>query len=227
MWISELSERTRIPVDTIKHYLRVGVLPKGRSVGPMRAEYDEAHVARLRLVKALTEVGQLKLDQVRRILESADGPDVRVPQAVGAAHYELSRRVMEERTPSPEALAAVEAMIGRRGWQVGTASPHREALAVALDALLETGAGADRPGRGLTDLLDLYSEHLGAVAEAEIGFVDLSDPERALLNAISTTVLSEPVVLVVRRLAQEHAVRDRTRIDPPPEGSPHRRWTDG
>jgi DNA-binding transcriptional MerR regulator len=26
MWISELSDRTRVPIDTIKHYLRIGVL---------------------------------------------------------------------------------------------------------------------------------------------------------------------------------------------------------
>ncbi len=69
VWISELSQRTGIPVDTIKHYLRVGVVPAGEPVGPLRAEYDRVPRARPVLAhRALHEVGRLSLDQIRRDL---------------------------------------------------------------------------------------------------------------------------------------------------------------
>ena len=113
-------------------------------------------------------------------------------------------------------------LTGRRVVVAGGGSVAQRRVA----ALLEVGAATDRPGRDIGALLDLYSTAMEPVAREEFSFVDLHDPETALLNAIGGTVLSEPMLLLVRRLAQEHSVRERARSDPPPEGSPGRRWTD-
>ena len=55
MWMSELSSRSGLPVPTIKYYLREQLLHAGEAVGATRARYDDSHVRRLRLVRALTE----------------------------------------------------------------------------------------------------------------------------------------------------------------------------
>ncbi|MBB5830190.1 MerR family transcriptional regulator [Brachybacterium aquaticum] len=74
MRISELSARTDVAVGTIKYYLREGLVPPGRSTSRTTAEYDETHVERIRLVRALIQTGGLGLAAVRRVIEVVDGP---------------------------------------------------------------------------------------------------------------------------------------------------------
>ena len=56
MRISELSSRSGVPVATIKYYLREGLLPAGERTSATQARYGDAHVERLRLVRALVDV---------------------------------------------------------------------------------------------------------------------------------------------------------------------------
>lgn len=74
MRISELSAMTEVPIGTIKYYLREGLLPAGRRASRTTAEYDAAHVQRLRLVRALIETGGLGIAAVRRVLTVIDAP---------------------------------------------------------------------------------------------------------------------------------------------------------
>ena len=68
MKISELSERSGVPVATVKFYIREGMLPRGEALSTTRAEYGEEHLTRLRLISALApslvleeaHVGQLE-----------------------------------------------------------------------------------------------------------------------------------------------------------------------
>ena len=57
MRISELAEVSGVPLATVKYYLREGLLPPGRSVTARLSEYDDEHLRRLRLLRALREVG--------------------------------------------------------------------------------------------------------------------------------------------------------------------------
>ena len=82
MRISELSDVTEVPVPTIKFYLREGLLPRGRSIATNLADYDESHVRRLRLIRALTEVGGLPLTMVRTVLGAVDDPDLPMHEAL-------------------------------------------------------------------------------------------------------------------------------------------------
>ena len=80
MWMSELSSRSGLPVPTIKYYLRERLLHAGEAVGATRARYDDSHVRRLRLVRALTEVAGMRLEDVRRVLVAIDDPDAVLPR---------------------------------------------------------------------------------------------------------------------------------------------------
>ena len=80
MWMSELSSRSGLPVPTIKYYLRERLLHPGEAVGATRARYDDSHVRRLRLVRALIDVAGMRLDDVRRVLTAIDDPDLSLPR---------------------------------------------------------------------------------------------------------------------------------------------------
>ncbi len=148
MWISELSDRTRVPIDTIKHYLRIGVLPRGRPIADRRSEYDETHVERLRLIRAMIEVGGMRLDSVRRVFDSVDESQTSLRDALGQAHYELSRRFLEDHEPTAGSLATVDGVIARQDWHIAEDSVHRAALAASLDTLGRGGQlGQRRPPR--------------------------------------------------------------------------------
>ncbi|MGD8496615.1 MAG: MerR family transcriptional regulator [Gemmatimonadales bacterium] len=71
MRMQELSERSGLPRTTIHHYVREGLLPAARKSAPNAAEYDEAHLERLRLVTQLRgeEAGALSIPEIRRVIE--------------------------------------------------------------------------------------------------------------------------------------------------------------
>src|ERR1039458_4166584 len=59
MQMGELSERSGIPIHTIKYYLRTDLLFQGLATAATRAQYDQSHLRRLRLIRALLERGDL------------------------------------------------------------------------------------------------------------------------------------------------------------------------
>jgi DNA-binding transcriptional MerR regulator len=200
MWISELSQRTGVPVATIKYYLREGLLPAGRSVGVTRAVYDEGHVRRLRLIRALVGVGRLSLSAVRGVLEALDAGSEDMHGVLGAASAALSPGGPE---PTPGSRRRVRELIDRRGWQVYGDSPDRASLAAALDAIDDASNYFDDA------LLDAYAAAAEAVGAADVGILPDSDQAGAVEQAVIGIALGEPVLLALRRLAQEHASAQR------------------
>ena len=93
MRISELSRHSGVPTTTIKYYIRDGLLPPGSRSQRNQASYDEDHLRRLDLIKALQDVAGLPLDVVREVLEQVDQP-WGTSDPVGAA-LELIHRVPE------------------------------------------------------------------------------------------------------------------------------------
>src|SRR5947209_19390152 len=101
MRMSELARASGVPVPTIKFYLRERLLPPGRATAATQAQYDHEHLARLRLIRALVDVGRLPLASVRYVLQIVDAGDQATPAAVATAHDALPPGV--DRTgPPPE-----------------------------------------------------------------------------------------------------------------------------
>jgi len=203
--MAELSERSGLPVPTIKYYLREGLIPPGDPVGATRARYGEAHLRRLRLVRALVDVAQLRLDVVRSVLEGIDSARTR-HDAVGAAHMRLARTDGEP--ASDESLHAVDEMLDRFGWTLIADSANRTALARALDAIAGLGFPVG------PDLLDAYANAMRGAAVVELNHVELAqDRETAVEHAVIGTLLLEPVLLAVRRIAEVNVSRERLARD--------------
>lgn len=194
MRMAELVERSGLPVATIKYYLREGLLPRGESTSATRATYDDDHLHRLRLVRALTDVAGLSLEAVRDVLATVDDESVSWHEAVGSAHVRLSPDVGSSSSPS---AARVTALIRRRGWTLSPESPHADVLARALDTL----AGLDFSAPD--ELLDVYADAATAIAEREVGGVS-EDRVVATEQVVIGTLLLEPVLLTIRRIAQEN-----------------------
>ena len=68
--ISELAEASGVSLPTLKYYLREGLLMPGTATSRTRAEYGEAHLERLRLVRALVESGGLGIAGVRDVVRA-------------------------------------------------------------------------------------------------------------------------------------------------------------
>src|SRR3954447_19100510 len=92
MRIAELSATTGVPVPTIKYSLRERLLPPGERSAPNQASYGEPHVRRLRLIRAMIEIGGVPVAGVREVLRAVDATDTPVNHMLGEAHYALMDR---------------------------------------------------------------------------------------------------------------------------------------
>jgi DNA-binding transcriptional MerR regulator len=165
MRISELSSRTEIPVATIKFYQRENLLHDGVLTAATQAQYDQSHVARLRLIRALIGPGGLSIAAAHQVIQAIEEPPESVHELLGVA------------------AAAV-------------AGPNLEDALRALDE-----AGFTLP----EGALDLYQDHMRQIAEFEIDNVPTESPAAAVRYVVLGTVLLEPVILALRRAAEEEA----------------------
>src|SRR3954471_4408098 len=128
MKVSELSDRSGLPVQTIKYYIREGLLPKGAATAATRAEYDDTHLERLRLIRALREVGELPIASVKHIVGAVDDETVGLHDLLGTAASDLNPRT-EPQPDDPDWRAAredVDAIIAELGWRVAPEAPTRD-----------------------------------------------------------------------------------------------------
>ena len=193
MRISDLSRASGVPVATIKFYLRERLLPPGRATAATQAQYGQEHLARLRLIRALVDVGRLPLASVRRVLEVVDEGSEATAAAVAAAYEALPPQVGPEAGEPRRA----QAMLGELGWHVDPRSSSVYQLEAALAAVAAVGMP---PG---PERLRIYAEAALDVARVDVAQVP-SGAMDAVQYVVVGTVLYEPVLLALRRLAQQH-----------------------
>lgn len=209
MRISELVERTGVPLATIKFYLRQGMLPPGEAVSATRAEYGEEHVRRIGLIRALSDVAGLPLGRVKDVLDLIDHPEGELFDALGSAVAALPPYLDNARPPYPRAQAAIAA--------IGQVYDERFAAVAQLERALEAVEAAGVPMTD--DRLHVYAEHLRAMAEFDLSRMpEDAGREGALAYAVLGTALYDPVVAALRRLAHQDAAARR--LGAPAPGTP-------
>src|SRR4029450_10954785 len=92
MRISELSQASGVPVATIKYYLREGLLHEGQLTSATQAQYDQSHLARLRLVRALLGAGGLSVAAARDVLDRLAQPPASMHDLLGEVQRLLGPR---------------------------------------------------------------------------------------------------------------------------------------
>ncbi|MER7751368.1 MerR family transcriptional regulator [Kitasatospora sp. NPDC097643] len=212
MRISELSRLSGVPTATIKYYLREGLLPPGRATAATQAEYDETHLRRLRLVRALIGVRGLSVSATKEVLGAlaahVDDRHLLLGLVLGAIPAD------ENAQPAAVPCAAeVDALIAELGWEVSPYAPARAALGETLESLRSLGEPV--PLATLSAYAAL-AERTAALDLDRISGTD--DPLEQAERALVLTVLMEPALLALRRLAQENESARRNAAAP--EGGP-------
>ena len=204
MRLAELSERSGVSTATIKYYLREGLLAPGRQINTTTAEYDEGHLRRLRLVRALIQVGRIPVATAREVLGHVDDESLGRTIRLGAALWALPQGT-EPDEEDPAVVAArreVDRLLANLRWEtareLSALSPVHRSLVVAVAALIRLGYPWD------AELMAPYAELMHQVARRDLDYLEThaSDAER-VETAVAATVLFEPVLTALHRLAQE------------------------
>ena len=108
--ISELAVRADVPVATVRHYLREGLLPEPVKTSRNMAYYPPGFAERIRLIKQLQEQRFMPLRVIRELLDSA-GDDLERLRALADTGDVLVARALgpeDDRTPEEEVLRRFE-----------------------------------------------------------------------------------------------------------------------
>lgn len=204
MRMAELSAESGVPVATVKYYLREGLLPPGERTSPNQARYSAAHVQRLRLIKALTEVGGLPLASVGAVLGAVDG-DETPHETMGVVQQELAGTPPKVSDEAAEwATALLRDFAGRHGWKWHPAENKTTGnLIAALATAKELGH------EELADRLDEYFALAMRVAELDVEVVTgLTSFDKIIEAGLVATVLGDRIFTGLRHLAQEFVSRE-------------------
>ncbi|MFE0459944.1 MerR family transcriptional regulator [Kitasatospora sp. NPDC058965] len=210
MRLADLSEHSGVSLATIKYYLREGLLPPGRLVNATQAEYDESHLRRLRLVRAMVQVGRIPVATVREVLVQVDDDSLSRSIRLGAALWAMPHHA----DPDPDdptvtaARAELDRLLAELGWrdaaELGEISPIYRELVALLASLHRLGYPQT------AEDLAPYAEQMARTADLDLDRIERLDSvvEQVEL-AVAGAVLFEPVLLGLRRLAQEQQTIER------------------
>ncbi len=191
MLMSELARTTDVPVPTIKFYLRESLLMPGRAISSTRAHYDELHVRRIALIRALSALG-LSISQIRSVVGLIDSPGRSLFATLGAATAALSRPA---EPASGEDCARARAAMSALDLTV----PDDLPAVAQLDRAL---ADAEAAGVAMTeDRLRAYAPHVRAIAAYDIEQMPLEPATAAIEYAVLGTIFYEPILAALRRIA--------------------------
>jgi hypothetical protein len=168
--------------------------------------YDESHLERLRLVRALLEIGGLTHAEIQRVLDTLTTAPAEPLEAVEA----FARATIPAPREGDVDVAPARELAEDLGWQVDDDSPFLSDLARSLAALEALGVAPS------WDRLRTYAEAASHAARSDVQAVtDADDDSRTLVAATSAT-LADSLLGSLRQLAVENQVhRQRGRVPSP------------
>ncbi len=212
MKMSELSSTTGTPVPTLKFYLREGLLPAGERTSPNQSQYDETHVARVRFVRALLDVGGLSVAQAADVIRAVDDDAMPLSSTFGVAQRAVTQTAVPENVEG-DGAARIAELCARRGWTVYPNNPGLTMAARVIDtyAALEVELITEA-------VLEQYAQAADLVAAADLSAVASAHDEAQMTTVVVVgTVLGDALFAGLRRIAQE---AESFRRFPLPEGTP-------
>lgn len=204
MRMAELARRSQLSVPTIKYYLREGLLQPGRRTNVNQAVYDQGHLDRLRLIRALTSVAGLPLSTVRDVVEAVSGQ----ASEVDAMAVIQDTLIGDVDVDDSAASAILDRAITARGWRCETSSP---AYRSAVSAVALLSAEDLTP---ILDRLDSYVEAAESVGRIDLEAIgDADSPEERIRGVVLGSVLRRPLLDALVLLAQQHFAQNLNRSD--------------
>lgn len=203
MTITELSAATGVPVPTIRFYLRNGLLAPGDPASPGEDHFGPKHVERLKLVRAMLEVGGVPVTETRAALRHIDAADEPVHSAFGRVTRSWDGPGVDIGNDDEmwnEARREVTELVERRHWRTGPYNPAWQALTQTIVTCRWLGV------HDLLCLLDQYAETAERMADADLSVVaGRGGTDSMLEGAVLWEVLGEALFTAMRRMAHESA----------------------
>jgi DNA-binding transcriptional MerR regulator len=103
MRMRDLEKASGVGRETIRYYIREGLLPEPDKATRNSARYSDVHVARLKAIKRLQEERFLPLAVIRTLLEADDGDRWLLPDAFPTLDAQLAQR-LDDSGPARVAL---------------------------------------------------------------------------------------------------------------------------
>jgi DNA-binding transcriptional MerR regulator len=200
MRVSELVERSGVPLATIKFYLREGLLMPGVATSATQANYGDEHLRRLSVIRALTDVVGLTVQKAGEVIRVIDAPGSDIYSTLGKAVSALPpypEQVDVAATASPNDYPRARAALARIGQVYDPDYAAVRQLERALRAAEEAGLPMSQ------ERLDRYAEHVRGIAQIDIEGVPGESPASAVEYAVLGTALYEPIISALRRLAHQ------------------------
>ena len=113
MRMRELEKRTGVGRETIRYYIREGLLPEPDRASRNSASYSDDHVARLKAIKRLQDERFLPLSVIKTLLDSDDGDRWLAPQAFPQLDSMLRARLDHDAARVPVAMVLDQLGHGR------------------------------------------------------------------------------------------------------------------
>jgi DNA-binding transcriptional MerR regulator len=205
MLVSELAQRADVPLATVKYYLREHLLHAGETTGPRRAEYDDSHLRRLRVLRLLREVGGVPVTSLRQIADALDDESRSVHDVMTMVADVITAG--PSITADPESLDMVDEVLDAMGW-CGIRAESMDRLRLAALVSLLNGPG---PLAASALVLTFYAGLADQLARAEVALVDDTAERSELLEQMVTgSVVYGQVFELLRQLGHEHHHQRRT-----------------
>ena len=175
MRMRELERLSGVGRETVRYYIREGLLPEPARASRNSASYSDAHVARLRAIKRLQEERFLPLSLIRTLLDSDGADTLRVfPQLDAVLRARLDRD--DARVPADSLFAelGLERAAGLDTLAAGGCAIADDGTLSARDAaILHVLAGLETTGftaeRGFTpDMVRFYVAFIDRLTSAEV-----------------------------------------------------------
>jgi DNA-binding transcriptional MerR regulator len=199
-----LARESGLPVATIKFYLREGLLPPGSPVSRTQAEYGDAHLERLRLIRALRDIADLPVATVGKVLAAVDDEELPLLDLLGVTQIAVAGA---KGAATEAGVKLADQLLADLDWTLTEDSPLVDSLARVLDVLRGEGEPVD------AESLRPWADAAWAIAEVEMEHIPLEAPraEAAHIVAVGTVIYGE--LLAQLRLAAQEAV-SLTRFGP-------------
>ena len=202
MRISRVGEQSGVPVTTLKYYLREGLVHEGLRLSGNQTDYDETHVQRVRLVRALLDTGGLSVAAAKRVLSTLDAE----PEAI-ATTFEAAQHAMatgrSSGAPSEASRRRIAGLASARGWRTSSDNPGFDLAARVLDDY--TAISFDPSDA----YLDAYAAAAALVARADVSaLLERHDPALIAELMVIGTVVGDTLAAGLRRLAHQDATAD-------------------
>ncbi len=213
MRISELAQRSGLPVATIKFYLREGLLAPGTPISRTQAEYSDAHLERLRLIRALRDIADLPVATVGTVLAAVDDEEIPLLDLLGVTQTAVAG-FKGSAAPSESGAELAQKLLADLDWTLTEDSPLVDSLGRVLDVLHGEGEPVD------AESLRPWADAARAVAEVEMDHIPVEAPraEAAHIVAVGTVMYGE-LLAQLRLAAQEAVSLERYDREEPPAGT--------